>query len=297
MALPTTPGIYCIRNLVNGKRYIGYAKSIQYRWHSHIRTLRNGSHKNSHLSAAFRKYGEESFVMEVLEDCPVERLYEREHYWATQLKTHDEEFGYNIRPTHPAGHVTHDEATCKRIGDKNRGRKRTEETCNRIRYGLLGKRLSLEHIIKSITTRMGRPLSEEHRDRVRKDYEGRIANNSPIPSRTPISKDGLFAILQSYPKPTFVVKVPVLKDRYSLTPEIEERIASQNIAPFDSTVKMNSGYVSAFRSFNLQGDLVEHLGTLREASKKLGIPRTTLQRKIKSNILVKGLILRHVIYK
>jgi len=63
-------GIYHIRNLVNRKRYIGSASTdLVNRWQHHRKALRGGYHANIHLQRAWIKYGEDSFVFEVLLYC------------------------------------------------------------------------------------------------------------------------------------------------------------------------------------------------------------------------------------
>ena len=74
-------GIYCIFNLVNGKRYIGSSVDIYNRWHEHIHNLKNGKSHNKHLQSAWDKYGEDNFLFEVLEFCTQNNQFEREQYY------------------------------------------------------------------------------------------------------------------------------------------------------------------------------------------------------------------------
>lgn len=90
------PGVYVIRNTVNGKVYVGSASNISKRWHRHRKDLRLGRHKNLHLQAAWAKYGEGAFVFEVLEhtadlDC-------REQYWIDATLCTRPSNGYNMAP-------------------------------------------------------------------------------------------------------------------------------------------------------------------------------------------------------
>ena len=68
-------GIYYIRNLINGKFYLGRAVDINARWRQHRGALRKGTHDNKHLQRSFQKYGEDSFRLEIrVRMDPVEAL-------------------------------------------------------------------------------------------------------------------------------------------------------------------------------------------------------------------------------
>lgn len=61
------PGLYFIRNLANGKKYIGSSTMrIIKRLEHHYRELRRNNHKNIHLQNAWNSYGEENFTFEVI---------------------------------------------------------------------------------------------------------------------------------------------------------------------------------------------------------------------------------------
>jgi len=88
-------GIYQIRNILNNKLYIGSAagKGFQNRWQFHLADLKKDKHHSSKLQNAWNKYGEESFVFEVLEECVPEKCIEREQYYLDFVKPE-----YNCRP-------------------------------------------------------------------------------------------------------------------------------------------------------------------------------------------------------
>src|SRR5882762_9754540 len=70
-------GIYRIvvnRSDLLPKFYIGQASNIVSRKASHLRCLRNGTHKNSNLQRAYRKYGEAAFRFEILLICEISNL-------------------------------------------------------------------------------------------------------------------------------------------------------------------------------------------------------------------------------
>lgn len=89
-------GIYKITNLENNKIYIGQSINIEERWKDH-RTdyLRS----DVLLYRAMRKYGIENFKFEVLEECAVEELDEREIFYINKYNSYicsPNSQGYNM---------------------------------------------------------------------------------------------------------------------------------------------------------------------------------------------------------
>jgi hypothetical protein len=92
--IPKESGIYKILNIANGKLYIGSAKNLFKRKQKHFRDLVNSDHHSILLQRAFDKYKEVNFQFEVLEECQVEKLIEREQHYLDTLKPE-----YNICKT------------------------------------------------------------------------------------------------------------------------------------------------------------------------------------------------------
>lgn len=88
-------GIYCIKNKVNDKRYVGLSRNIETRWKSHKNRLNSGNHINTHLQAAWNKYGESNFDFIIIELCSDDVIKDREIYYISLYKTQDNRFGYN----------------------------------------------------------------------------------------------------------------------------------------------------------------------------------------------------------
>lgn len=87
--------IYIIRNTVNTKVYVGQTTvSIKLRFQNHLSAARNG--KDYIIGKAIRKYGEDKFYIELLEECLEEELNEREVYWISYFNSTDSKFGYNM---------------------------------------------------------------------------------------------------------------------------------------------------------------------------------------------------------
>lgn len=86
--------IYKITNKINNKVYIGQTvQTIKGRWRQHVNEA-YGEMKCAHLHSAIRKYGEENFTIEEIENCPQELLDGREIFWIKEY--HSVEDGYNI---------------------------------------------------------------------------------------------------------------------------------------------------------------------------------------------------------
>lgn len=89
-------GIYKITNLENGMCYVGQSVDIAERWKQHIkRGIGADTPTRNKLYPAMLKVGVENFTFELLEECPILKLDEREQYW--QEVFHAKDFGYSIK--------------------------------------------------------------------------------------------------------------------------------------------------------------------------------------------------------
>lgn len=93
-------GVYEIKNIINGKRYIGSTKDIDKRFKQHKVNLNNGSHLCLPLQRSWNKYGSDNFEFNTLVTCETEedsRVIEQEYL--------DKEFDelYNLSKTSAGG--------------------------------------------------------------------------------------------------------------------------------------------------------------------------------------------------
>lgn len=119
-------GVYEIRNLIDGKAYIGSSKDVKERWDVHNRLLKTGKHHSKHLQNAVKKYGIENFQFRILFQCELKDLIFFEQRAIDTYKAFPE--GYNSRPR--------------------------AESC-------LGHKQTLEHIKKRSEARIGKKMSKE----------------------------------------------------------------------------------------------------------------------------------------
>ena len=88
--------IYKISNNQNKHLYIGQTRiDVNQRWRDHCRVAINpeSPEYNFPLHRAIRKYGENNFIIEELEECPDDILNDREIYWIKTLNSYNK--GYN----------------------------------------------------------------------------------------------------------------------------------------------------------------------------------------------------------
>jgi group I intron endonuclease len=159
-------GIYRIRNTFNGAVYIGSAVRMSARWRLHLRQLRKGSHHSVRLQRAWCRYGEGSFVSEVIEAAAPGELLSREQYWLDRLRPFGAR-GYNICVT--AGSrlgMRASAATRAKMSESGKGRVKSPEHQAAITSALRGKKMSERQKSFLSQYRTGRKASPEARARM-----------------------------------------------------------------------------------------------------------------------------------
>lgn len=81
-------GIYKITNNITKESYIGQSINIKKRFAEHKKAKDDYA-----IHRAIRKYGENNFSYEIIEECKKEELFEKEKYWIKYYNTYSN--GYN----------------------------------------------------------------------------------------------------------------------------------------------------------------------------------------------------------
>lgn len=187
-------GIYAIRNIESGKKYIGSSVNISKRWNHHRSDLCAKQHHSIKLQRAWDRYGSEKFVFEVIEPvADKSQLITREQFWIDRELSYEN--GYNSMPVadRPLGLKQSKETIEKRVS-KLIGRSPSEETREKIRAAnkithntpemklrhslqAIGRVCSDEQRAEMSAYRKGRPISKEALERRKtQNYFGRVAS-------------------------------------------------------------------------------------------------------------------------
>lgn len=151
-------GVYKILCVGNDKIYIGSSSNIELRFKVHIRQLKNGTHINKHLLNAYRSYGEESLIFEIIEECDESLILIREQYWMDATRCYDRNIGFNN--------------TTK--SDRPLGYRHTED--NKIKMSQLKKGLPMHPNTKAALFKKRGPMKEETKKKI---SLSKIGNRNP----------------------------------------------------------------------------------------------------------------------
>lgn len=167
-----TTGIYGIKNLVNGKQYIGSSTNIEKRFWEHLSALRWNRHHSRKLQRAWSKYGREAFAFDTLEVVAgADDLLKREQFWI-DLHLSATRAGYNISPcaSNSCG-IKRSAETRRRISASKRNP--SAETRLRLSVSHLGYKPTPQARANQSAAMLGRKFSEETRRKIADAHRGR----------------------------------------------------------------------------------------------------------------------------
>lgn len=190
-------GIYKITNTINGKCYIGQSVNIERRWNEHRSSSRLGS-SSPLLYKAIRKYGLSKFIFEIVEECSIDLLDNRETYWISKLNP---EYNMTIGGVGTKGHIVSNE-TKQVLSNRSKQQWENmseEEKVLRIKNNLkgprIGRKLSDETKLKLRNANLGK----KYCDKTRKLHslsakKHMLGNSNGNKSVVALLDDGVFAI-------------------------------------------------------------------------------------------------------
>lgn len=169
-------GIYKITNLINNHCYVGLSNNIERRWKEHI-TPKNINNKKTNIAKAFRKYGIANFKFEVLEECSIEQLNVKEQYYIQILKPI---YNMNKGGKGNLGHKLSNEFKdyLRKVAKQQWENKTEEEKKKQIKNNLTGPKV-------------GHMVSEDTRDKLRKANLGKKQSLDTIMKRSRSNKGKL----------------------------------------------------------------------------------------------------------
>jgi len=177
MAKEKICGIYCIENLINGKKYIGQSIDIYKRWKSHKSYLNNNCHYNKHLQNAWNKYEDSSFTFYILERCSDYDLNNKEVYWIHYFNSFSHGYNLTIGGDGTLGAICSEDKKHK-ISIANKGKKHTKEQRKRISIALLNS----ENVPRGKNHPLyGKKLSQSKIDKLRNGVINYYISNNYTP--------------------------------------------------------------------------------------------------------------------
>ena len=139
-------GIYKITSPIN-RIYIGQSKNILVRFKSY---RKKDCKRQKFLYRSFLKYGVENHIFEIIEECCIDLLNERERFWQDFYNVLDG--GLNL---------------CL-VNTKQKKFVHCQDSKNKISKTHKGKKLSKKHIEAICNSRRGKKLSEDHINKLNK---------------------------------------------------------------------------------------------------------------------------------
>ena len=291
-------GLYSITHTATGRQYIGSAVCIGGRWAAHRCDLNVGRHHNQKLQRAWDKYGAECFEFSVIElVAEKEKLIEREQFHMDTCKPffniapiaqsslgikHGPEYGAKIsaakkgckNPKLSAAKkgLPLSELACQNAVKANKGKKRSEETKQRMSASMRGKKKSAAAVQKGAETRKLLYLTcPEYRQKCISRNKGRIHS---VKTRTKRAA----AIMNKWQDPEYRAKVSAsLKGK----PKPAGFNPCKNLSPEQTEARAYKAWDT--RRLLIQAELAQAgLVGMEEAGRRLGVTKDSAIRILRT---------------
>lgn len=166
--------VYVIRNLLNGKLYVGKADNPDRRWREHVRTALKPRRSRSLIATAIAKYGAAAFEFRVVREYPTsEEALAEEKRLIEELGTIGD-CGYNL---------------CKGgRGGGARGRQMPDSQKAKLSAYRLGTKQSPTTRARLVASMQGHVLAEETKEKIREKQTGKIYSAEVCEKRSASNK-------------------------------------------------------------------------------------------------------------
>ena len=157
-------GIYCIKNIITNKVYVGSTKNFKKRWNTHLKDLQAGKHSSIKLQRSYNKHGEDKFVFEIIELVEYDKdvIVDKENYYINHFDSKAN--GYNIADAAFGDALTHHPNRLQIIENiRNANIKRMQDPEERIKSSQPGEKNGM----------YGKTHTEEARKRISEAQTGR----------------------------------------------------------------------------------------------------------------------------
>lgn len=186
-------GIYLVTNLVNGMTYVGQSSNLKRRL-AEYKTPKYAD-RNYEISKAIKEFGIENFKFEIIEECSIDNLYEKEVFWIDLLKP---EYNKNKGGLGNRGYIPTEETrnTLSKYGKIQWANKTEDEKQYIIANNLKRRPLGYKHLEstkqKLRERQLGKKLSEETKKKISISNKGKNDNSSHFKKVIGYNDDSFF---------------------------------------------------------------------------------------------------------
>lgn len=253
-------GIYKITS-PNNRVYIGQSVDIHERWKFYYKPSQTKKQPKVHRS--FTKYGVENHVFEIIEECSIEQLDERETFWKLYYLEQVNNIWNQVLfcELHDAGGGPKSEETRRKMSISALGKTRTESHSLNISLGKIAFMSDIEK-------------SRYFREIASKTHKGKIISPE---TRLKMSVANKGKVLSEETK----LKISINSKGHKLSEESKIRIGNSNRGvtrhrSLESNKQLSNSLKKKIIQFDLSGNFIREWDGIKDASETLHINKSDI---------------------